>query len=173
MVCRMGFIDIVLLVIVGAFVLFGLFFGLVHTIGALVGTILGIFVASRFVDPAFASLGFLLGGGSVARIIIFIILFLLVSRLVGVLMWFVEKIFGFFSIIPFGGLLNRLLGGLFGLIEGVIVVGVVLFYALQVLPQDTLLTALQTSAVADFLLAAASALQVLFPETLRVSVLNR
>ncbi|MBI5794174.1 CvpA family protein [Candidatus Uhrbacteria bacterium] len=163
----MGFIDIVLIVIVGAFVFFGLFFGLVHTIGALLGTILGIVVASHFVEPTFDAFGFLLGGGSVARIIIFIILFLVVSRLMGVVLWFVEKIFGFFSIIPFAGTINRLLGAVLGLIEGIVVVGVVLFYAMQVLPQDTLLAALDSSVVANFLLATVSALQILFPETLR------
>ncbi|MBI4438238.1 CvpA family protein [Candidatus Uhrbacteria bacterium] len=163
----MGFIDIVLLVIVGAFVFFGLFFGLVHTIGSLLGTILGIAVASHFVEPTFNAFGFLLGGGSAARIILFIILFLVVSRLMGVLLWFVEKIFGFFSIIPFAGLINRLLGAALGLIEGIVVVGVVIFYAMQVLPEDTLLVALESSVVADFLLATVSALQILFPETLR------
>ena len=165
----MVFIDIVLLVIVGAFVFFGLFFGLVHTIGSLLGTILGIIVASHFVEPTFDAFGFLLGGGSAARIIIFIILFLVVSRLSGVILWFVEKIFGFFSIIPFAGTINRLLGAGLGLIEGIIVVGVVLFYAMQVLPVDTLLASLDSSVVADFLLATVSALQILFPETLRAA----
>lgn len=165
----MGFIDIVLIVIVGAFVFFGLFFGLVHTIGSLLGTILGIIVASHFVEPTFDAFGFILGGGSAARIIIFIVLFLVVSRLFGVLLWFVEKMFGFFSIIPFAGTINHLLGAALGLIEGIIVVGVVLFYAMQVLPQDTLLATLDSSVVADFLMATVSALQILFPETLRAT----
>ena len=165
----MGFIDIVLIVIVGAFVFFGLFFGLVHTIGSLIGTILGILGASHFVEPTFDAFGFILGGGSAARIIIFIILFLVVSRLFGVILWFVEKIFGFFSIIPFAGTINRLLGAALGLIEGIVVVGVVIFYSMQVLPEDTLLAALESSVVADFLLATVSALQILFPEALRAN----
>lgn len=165
----MGFVDIVLIVVVSAFVFFGLFFGLVHTIGSLVGTILGILIASHFVDPTFDAFGFLLGGGSAARIFIFIILFLVVSRLFGIILWFVEKIFGFFSIIPFASIINKLLGALVGFIEGFIVVGVILFYAMQVLPQDTLLAALETSVVAEFLVATVSALQILFPESLRIS----
>ena len=71
----MGFIDIVLIVIVGAFVLFGLFFGLVHTLGSLLGTIVGIIFASRLVDPAFETFGFLFGGGTFAGFIIFILIF--------------------------------------------------------------------------------------------------
>lgn len=164
----MAFIDIVLLVIIGAFVFFGLFFGLVHTLGSLVGTVLGIVVASHFVDEAFGMFGFILGGGSFARIALFVILFLLVSKIFGVVLWLIEKVLGIFSIIPFAKTINRLLGAAFGLIEGIVVVGAVLMYSVQVLPKDTLLTALQTSVVADLLIAIASTLQILFPESLRL-----
>lgn len=166
----MVFIDIVLLVIIGAFVLFGLFFGFVHTLGSLAGTILGIIVASRFVDQTFDMFGFLLGGGSFARIVIFIILFLLVSRVAGVALWLIEKVFKLFSIIPLAGLINRLLGGVLGLIEGVVVVGIVLFYSTQVLPAQTLLAAIEASSIADFLLATVNVLQIFFPESLRISL---
>ena len=72
--------------------------------------------------------------------------------------------------IPFAHSLDRVLGALFGFIEGVIVVGVVLFYAMQVLPDDTLRTALETSVVADFLIATMSVLQVFFPEAAQQAV---
>lgn len=166
----MGFIDIILIVIVGAFVLFGLFFGLVHTLGSLLGAILGIILASRLVDPAFETFGFLFGGGSFSRILIFIIIFFLVTRLVGLVFWLVGKVFDVLAWIPFARSFDRLLGGLFGFVEGVIVVGVVLFYAMQVLPDDTLRTMLETSVVADFLVATMSALQVFFPEAARQAV---
>lgn len=166
----MGFIDIILIVIVGAFVFFGLFFGLVHTLGSLIGTIFGIILASRLVDPAFETFGFLFGGGAFARILIFIILFFLVTRVVGFVFWIVEKALGVLAWIPFARSFDRLLGGLFGFVEGVIVVGVVLFYAMQVLPDATLRTMLETSFVADFLIATMSALQVFFPEAVRQSV---
>ena len=166
----MGFIDIVLIVIVGAFVFFGLFFGLVHTLGSLIGTIVGIFFASRLVDPAFETFGFLFGGGTFARILIFIIIFFLITRLIGLVFWFFEKVFDVLAWIPFARSFDKLLGGLFGFIEGIIVVGVVLFYSMQVLPDDTLRTMLETSFVADFLIATMSALQVFFPEAARQAV---
>jgi membrane protein required for colicin V production len=168
----MGLIDIILIVIVAAFVFFGLFFGLVHTIGSLVGAIAGIFLATRFIDPAFAKFGFLFGGGEVGKIILFIILFIVITRLVGIIFWLIEKVFGIITIIPFAKSLNRFLGAIFGFIEGVIVVGVVLFYAMQVLPNDTLLLALETSTVAKYLVATTSALEVLFPQALQ-GVMNK
>ncbi|MCR4314404.1 MAG: CvpA family protein, partial [Candidatus Uhrbacteria bacterium] len=112
----MGFIDIVLIVIVGAFVFFGFFFGLVHTLGSLVGTIIGIFFASRLVDPTFETFGFLFGGGTFARILIFVIIFFLITRLVGLVFWIFEKAFGVFSWIPFAKSIDKLLGGFFGFI---------------------------------------------------------
>ncbi len=163
----MAFIDVILIVIISAFVFFGLFFGLIHTLGSLVGAVVGIFLSMRLVEPVFDVFGFALGGGDSGRVIMFIILFAIISRLVGVVFWVLEKIFGVFTIVPFAGTINRLLGAVFGLIEGVIVVGVVLFYAMQILPDQSLLSVLETSVVAKLLVVLVSALQVFFPESLQ------
>lgn len=166
----MGFIDIVLIVIIGAFIFFGLFFGLVHTLGSLLGTIVGIIFASRLVDPTFETFGFLFGGGTVAKIIIFILIFFIITRLIGMVFWFVGKIFNVLAWIPFARSLDKLLGGLFGFVEGVIVVGVVLFYAMQVLPDEALRTTLETSVVADYLVTTMSIFQIFFPEAAQQAV---
>jgi membrane protein required for colicin V production len=163
----MTFIDIVLIVIILAFVFFGLFFGIVHTIGSLLTTVLGIIIATRFVDTVFKSFGFILGGGEAARVIAFIFLFFISSRLLSIILRFFGGLFSWFTYIPFANSFNRLLGALFGLIEGILVVGVVIFYAMQILPDDTLLHALQGSLLAKFLVSVMSMLQVFFPESLK------
>jgi len=162
----MGFIDILLIVIVGAFVFFGFFFGLVHTVASLIGSVFGVIVASRLVDPAFEAFGFILGGGTFAKIMFFFMIFLIVMKLVGLVVWFITKVFDILAWIPFASAFNRLLGAAFGLIEGIVVVGVVLFYMMRVLPDDALRAMLETSIVADFLIAMMSALQVFFPESI-------
>jgi membrane protein required for colicin V production len=162
----MGFIDLILIVIIGAFVIFGLFFGLIHTIGSLVGTLFGILIASHLVNPFTHTLSFLFGNSGLAKVIVFIVLFVIASRLIGLLFLMFEKVFHMVSFIPFVKSINRLLGGFFGFIEGVIVVGIILFYAMQVLPDDTLLLALESSAVAEYLVAAVSVFKVLFPDSL-------
>ncbi len=164
----MPLVDIILIAIVGLFVLFGLFFGLVHTLGSLIGTILGIVVTTRLIDPAFEKLGFLFGDGGLGKVILFIIIFLLISRLVGLLFWVIERVLGVFAMIPFASSINRLLGGVFGFVEGVLVVGVVLFFALQYLPDTAVKAALEQSSVADYLIATMAAIQVLFPEAVRI-----
>lgn len=158
------FIDIILLVVILAFVFFGLFFGLIHTLASLATTFIGLVIAMHFADPAFNKFGFILGGGDFAHIVTFIFVFLLTSRILSILLKFVGGLFSWFTYIPFASTINRLLGAIFGLVEGLIVVGVILFYAMQVLPDDTLLSALQGSFLAKYLVALMSALQVFFPE---------
>ena len=159
----MGFIDIVFIVIIVAFIFFGLFFGLVHTLGSLVGTIVAIIFSSRLVEPAMDTFGFLFGGGDAAKIIIFIIIFFLISRLIGIVFWLVGKVWDVLSWIPFAKTIDRFLGAILGFIEGIVVIGVILFYAMQVLPESTLRTILETSFMAKYLLATTGMLQSLFP----------
>lgn len=165
----MPLVDVILIAIVGLFVLFGFFFGLVHTLGSMVGTILGIVVSSRLVEPAFAKFGFIFGNGGAAKVILFIIIFLLVSRVVGLLFWLAERVLGVFAMLPFAKSINRLLGAVFGFVEGIVVVGVALYFALQYLPNDAVRAALEQSSVATFLIATMTALQVLFPESVRIA----
>ncbi len=158
----------VLGVFVGAFVLFGFWFGFIHTIGSLVGTFVGTIFATRLIDPVSELFAFIGMDSGIGKVILFILLFLLITRLVGLVFWLLGKIFGFVKHIPFAKSANRLLGGLFGFIEGVIVVGVVAYYAMQILPEDTLLTWLESSAVAEYLIGAVSVLQFMMPESWRI-----
>ncbi len=160
-------IDLLLVIIVGAFVLYGAFFGFIHTLGNLIGAILGIFVAGRIIDPVFNAIGFIFGGGIWGKIILFVILFLLITKLFGVLFYFVEKAWGVLSKIPFAKSINRLLGMAFGFMEGVIVVGIIIFYALQYLPEDGVRAALETSALSDYLLAIGKTAKILLPEAVQ------
>lgn len=166
----MAFIDIVLLVIVGAFVLFGLFFGLIHTLGSLIGAIVGIIFASRLIDPSFEAIGFLFGGGNIARVVLFILIFLIVTRLVGLVFWLVGRVAKPLSWIPFVKSINHLLGGVLGFVEGVIVVGIVLLYATQIIPFESLRSQVEDSRVGNYLVTTAEVLQFFFPEDWRQAI---
>jgi len=156
-------VDVVIIMIVSGFVFFGFFFGLVHTLGSLIGTIIGMAITSRLIGPAFDSVGFLFGGSGAGKVFLFIILFLLISRLIGIAFWLIGKVLGLLAWIPFASTINRLLGAIFGLIEGILVVAVVTYFALQYLPPDTLTSAIEHSFMAKYLLALVAALQILFP----------
>ncbi len=157
-------LDILIILSIAGFFFFGLFFGLVHTLGSLIGAFVSIVVTTRLIDPVYAWVGFAFGGSAIGKIIVFIILFLLISRLIGLLFWVLKTVFGWFKWIPFVGFFDRLLGGVFGLAEGALVVGVILYYAQQYLPSEVLLTAISQSKIAGPLLALAAAFHVLFPQ---------
>lgn len=166
----MSFIDIILLILLGGFVLFGFWFGIIHTLGALVGTILGAYVASHYFSPVAIFIGDKIGGNlSVLKVITFILIFTVANRLVGLIFYLAEKVFKVLSIIPFLKTINRLAGAVLGLIEGALVIGLILHVA-GVIPLTSWFVerVLDPSSVARYLLGVARVLVPLLPEALRI-----
>jgi len=160
--------DLILLIILGGFVAYGLWFGLIHTLGVLVGTIAGAFLAARWYDDVASWLGFLFGGReNLAKVICFLILFIIINRLVGLVFWLVDKIFSFLKIIPFLSTINRLLGAVFGFLEGVLVLGLTLYLAERYPIGDWFMNYLADSKVADYFITVGKILMPLLPEVLK------
>ena len=79
-------LDVILLLVLFGFVMFGFMTGLIHALGALIGVVAGTAVASRvFVPLADKYSYFFAGNENVAKIVIFILVFVIVNRLVGLL----------------------------------------------------------------------------------------
>jgi membrane protein required for colicin V production len=124
----MHLFDIILLAIIAGFGLFGFWFGLISTIGSIAGTAAGVFMAGRFyVYPAAMLMKFTHWTGNFSNVVGFIIVFLVVNRLVGLAFYLLDRFLFIITRIPFIGGLNRLLGLVFGLAEGVLVLGVTFF----------------------------------------------
>jgi uncharacterized membrane protein required for colicin V production len=131
----MPLFDLALIIIICGFAFFGLFFGLIHTLGSLLGTILGLWTASQYTDDILKWIS-LQNTGSAGKVIAFILVFIISSRLVGLVFWLLEKLFGFLKFIPFAKSLNRLFGFIFGLTEGVIVMAVILYFVKLYIPSS-------------------------------------
>lgn len=124
----MAIIDVVFLLILFGFVLFGFWFGLIHTLGSLLGTVLGSYLASRWYDGAAVwAQGHFAGSLNVWRVITFIVLFILINRLIGLLFYILEKTIGVVARLPFLKSIDRLAGALLGLLEGAVVIGGLVF----------------------------------------------
>lgn len=165
----MPFIDIILICIIAGFAMFGLWFGLVHTLGSLLGTILGVFIASRYYEPFADWLISATGwGDNVARVIVFIIAFLIINRLVGVVFWFIERFSRIFTKLPIIGGFNRLFGFLFGLLEGVITIGIIIYFIERFPLSDRLMDSLAGSNIAPYTVDVANLLVPLLPEAIRI-----
>ncbi|MFH1789448.1 MAG: CvpA family protein [bacterium] len=125
----MSYFDIAIICIIAAFGLFGLWFGLVHTIGSLIGTLLGLFLASRYYAHLADWLINITGWSTnFSKVLMFIVSFIIIARLVGLIFWIIERALGIITKLPFIRGLNHLLGALFGVIEGTIVIGVSIYF---------------------------------------------
>jgi len=150
--------DLILILIIFSFVLFGLWFGLIHAIGGLVGVFIGAIIAMKYYARwATTNMG---------QVITFIILFTLSSRLTAFLFYGIEKALKVANIVPGIKTINRLAGGILGLAEGSVIMGVILVFATK-FPFPTLITAVGKSEIAQFLIGVGMTVLPLFPELLR------
>lgn len=113
-------IEIVLIIALGLATLSGFHKGMIYTIGSFVGFIVAALLASRWYGP----LGNTLGDGAVADVIAFILLYFLISWLVAWGFGLLSATFNVVAIIPGMKLLNRLGGGILGLVEGAFFIGI-------------------------------------------------
>ena len=165
----MSLFDIILLVIIGIFALAGLWFGLIHTLGSLAGTVVGVFLATRYYEPAANWLVNTTGwGANFSKVLIFIIVFFIINRLVGLAFWIVDKILSIFTKLPFVSGINRFLGLIFGVLEGMIVLGMVFYFIARFPLGDKFMSALSTSKIAPATVKLASVLWPLIPDALKM-----
>jgi len=121
-------VDVILLIILFGFVFYGLFFGIIRTLGLLAGVILATFFASRLYLPVSGWLdGLFAGYHNLGRVLVFLILFIIINRLVGLAFYIIDRVFRIFSIIPFVKTFNRLGGAVIGLATGSFFLGVILY----------------------------------------------
>lgn len=149
--------DLILILIIFSFVLFGLWFGLIHAIGGLLGTIAGAIIASKYYRKW--------GTTNLGQVVSFIVLFTLSSRLTGFAFYGIEKALKLANILPGIKTINRLAGGILGLVEGVIVVGVALAFATR-FPFPHLIVAVGRSEMAQFLIGVGASAIPYFPRLL-------
>jgi membrane protein required for colicin V production len=122
--------DVILIVILAGFTFYGLFFGLIRTIGSIVGVVAGAYVAGHYYLNAFALVKDLFfSHDNLGKVITFIVVFSITNRLVGFLFSLLDKTFGILSIIPFLKTINRLAGAALGFVEGGLILGLILFVA--------------------------------------------
>ena len=165
----MNFFDIILLIILAGFTIFGFWFGLIHTLGSLLGTVAGAYLASRYYEPMSDWLSSITGwAGNVPKVIMFIIAFIIINRLVGFAFWIIDKFAGIITHLPFIRGINRLLGMALGLFEGLITLGLI-FYFIERFPlSEYIMGYMANSVVVPYTTAIAGILIPLLPEALKM-----
>lgn len=165
----MSLFDLIVLGIIIAFTLFGLFFGLVHTLGSLLGTIVGVYLASRFYQPLALWLIKVTGwNANFSKVIMFTIAFILINRLVGLVFLLLDRALSIVTKLPIINSLNKLLGGIFGFLEGVMVLGIFFYFVNKFPLSQNFMNALAQSKLAPFCIKISSILWPFIPQALKL-----
>lgn len=161
--------DIILLGIIVLFGIIGLAAGFVHAVGSFLGLVVGVYLASRFYSPVADWLMGMIGRESnFIRVLMFVIAFILITKLVGLVFFLIEKVFNIVKFIPFVKTFNRFLGFLLGLVEGIVSVGMVIFFIDKFPLSEQLMSALANSVVASYTEGIASILWPLLPQAIKL-----
>lgn len=117
-------IDIILIVIICVFTFKGFNKGFVKTVGYLLSYFIGIILAFQFFLPIYIFIqGFIKFESKIAEAVIFILILLIFIKLIKLL---ISAISNFFKI-PIINSVNRVLGALFGFVEGILILGTIIF----------------------------------------------
>ncbi len=165
----MSIFDLSLVVILFVFVVNGLFKGLIRLLGHVIGLIIGAFIASHYYLLFFSWWGKIFNEHvAIGKVISFIVLFVVVSRLMDLAFKLVEKLFNLIAIIPGSKYINNIAGAVLGFLEGSLFLGLILF----VISRYSLIgnffgEQLTSSVVAPFLLKIVNIILPILPDTLK------
>ena len=98
----------------------------------------------------------------------FILAFLIINRLIGFGFYLIGKATSFFTRLPFVSGLNRILGFVFGLFEGIVVIGISLYFINKYPLGQNFMDALAHSKIAPYIIKATSFLWPLIPQAIKI-----
>jgi uncharacterized membrane protein required for colicin V production len=147
----MWLINLLLIIAVLGFIGTGYKDGFVHTVGRLVGAVIGFVLARSFSISAASILAGILPSGW-ARFVAFAIIFIIVTEIVGFIFKLADGAFKILSIIPFLKTINNILGAILGIFEGIVLVGGTIWVLTNFNLVPSITVALQTSSIAKIIL---------------------
>ncbi len=143
--------NVILVVIVLGFLGAGWKDGFIHTLGRLVGAVLGFLAARAWSGYLATVLGVFIPVGW-AKLGGFLLIFLVATWAVGFVFKLLDGAYRILSILPFLKSLNSFLGALLGIVEGLILVGGVIYLVVTFNLIPWLATLFSTSVVATWVL---------------------
>lgn len=157
--------DVTLVVIIAGFVFSGFWFGMIHMVGSFASILLAAIISGQYFEFVSQKLSFLFGGhDNLGRVVTFVLLFLVVTRLVGFVFWLINKVFHLIAVIPGMKLFNRIGGAVLGGVEGLVLMSLAVFLLARYPLSDSLTNALANSAVVGQLLNLANKIAPLLPD---------
>jgi membrane protein required for colicin V production len=120
----MSWLDLIIIVMLAGYVFGGFKAGLIQSVGGIIGLLIGFFAASRWYLAWAPNFTGVVGGNELwAKVVAFIIIFFIATRVVAIIIWFVNKLFNLVAIVPGLKFMNRVTGAIFGFLEGALFIG--------------------------------------------------
>lgn len=125
----MSIFDLALIIIILGFVINGLFKGIIKMTGSIVALFFGIFLASRLYLVFYSFIaGFITGSENILKIISFILILLISSKIIELVFSLIEKVFKLAAFIPGSRFINNALGAAFGFILACLLLGIIIHF---------------------------------------------
>lgn len=164
----MSALDIILVLYMLVHTLSGLKRGLIHVFGSLIGLIAGAYIALNFSDEIAVWFVGVTGFDiqQLGKWVTFLIIFVVVSQLVGFVFWIVERAIGFLVRLPGINSINHILGGVLAFFEGAFIVGLALYYA-KYIPVPQIVSAIKSSELAAWFIKISQIFLPLIPDAIQ------
>ncbi|MDD3711041.1 MAG: CvpA family protein [Patescibacteria group bacterium] len=165
----MPIFDLVLLGLLGIFIIYGFYLGLVRMILNLVSTILAIIISLNIYLYLSEILSFINFISEIwIKITSFVIVLIIVNYLLGIVFKFIGKILHLISSLPVISFMNRSLGGLLGLIQGLFLLGIIIYVSSRYAPMNDFLSSIMVgSDLAPILMRGVNWASPLVPDALK------
>ena len=141
--------DLALIAIAALFLLAGLYHGFIRTLGSLVGLVGGIFLAIFGIQ--WLNTIWPISDYPVAQVIVFVAILAIASQLIAWIFELLDRAYKLLTIIPFVSGINKLLGGILGILEAFVVLSGVIYYTTNELTDGWLKEAILDSQVVEWL----------------------
>ncbi|MDD4607108.1 MAG: CvpA family protein [Patescibacteria group bacterium] len=161
----MTVLDLILILILVGFCLSGVKYGFIHSLGSIVGVVFGVYFASKWYPLVVEKIApILFGQERLVALLAFVIIFILFNRVIGIVFYFLGKMFGIVAFVPFLKTFNRILGGVLSVFEGILVLGVIFYFYSRYPIWPALNEAMINSRIIPFALNIIKILMPIIPE---------
>lgn len=167
-------VDAIILIVIGIFFLMGFVRGFIKQIGAIIGFFLALWIAATFypqfaayLKPSFQQWQIIASQLSV--FVAYILLFFGTQFAFSIMVSIADYLFRIFSFAPFMKLTNRLLGGLIGALEGLLLISAAFVILTQITLFPVLSQKLKKSVFAPLATTVSSVIMPLLPDVSKFS----
>ncbi|MFA5318451.1 MAG: CvpA family protein [Patescibacteria group bacterium] len=167
-ISNIGLLDAILIIFILAATVYGFMKGIIRMAGNFLGVLIGIWAAGHYFVVFYSWTESLYLGYENAGLAISFLLILAVTRkIVSFFVMLTDKFVGFINIIPFLGLINRIVGALLGFLTAGIFLGVTIYFLSRYSLGFSIDKILANSSLAKFLFSFGEFTSPLLPEVLR------